>query len=44
MVPRLIISLQIFVAALSLVDSSWWASSFSLVFVQFCNRNFSSFA
>ncbi len=32
MAPRLIISLQIFVASLSLVDRGWWASSFSLCF------------
>jgi len=40
MAPRLIISLQIFVAALSLVDSGWWASSFSLCFCSILQQKF----
>jgi len=40
MALRLIISLQIFVAALSLVDSGWWASSFSLCFCSILQQKF----
>jgi len=40
MAPRLIISLQIFVAVLSLVDSGWWASSFSLCFCSILQQKF----